>query len=208
MEDAVGVLRAGAIVEDVVFPDIRDYHLRARHHHGRGARHPSPEVIEMPEKFGYIICDAPPLPARRFPDPPSSIFRRCSTMLPQASGRHARRHARLRPGDGANQWGPPEIFQEPQAIFHFLGKPLAQHAVQRHRPARAHRVLRLQATTASRSPSSSPVGRSTRSKACSPPDAAYERATPWRERRHRPCDPPPKLGRCHRLTATAGPAPG
>ena len=23
----------------------------------------------------------------------------------------------------ANQWGPPEAFQEPQEIFHFLGKP-------------------------------------------------------------------------------------
>ena len=23
----------------------------------------------------------------------------------------------------ANQWGPPEIFEEPQPIFHFLGKP-------------------------------------------------------------------------------------
>ena len=99
MDEAVRVLRdQGAIVEDVDLPrHLGLSHLRARHHHRRGARHPSPGGDR--DAGEVRLHDAPPLPARRLPDRRAVSLGRA--LPPQAAGRHARGHARLRPGDDA-----------------------------------------------------------------------------------------------------------
>ena len=121
IDEAVRVLRdLGAIVEDVVFPDIRDYHICGRviitaeaHAIHRG------EVIETPEKFGYTT-------RRRFQ---LGAFLTAEQYLSALRFRRQLQldtRAAMRGYDlvlTANQWGGPEPFEEPQAIFHFLGKP-------------------------------------------------------------------------------------
>ena len=110
----------GAIVEDVVFPDIRDYHICGRviitaEAHAIHRQ----EVIETPEKFGYTT-------RRRFQ---LGAFLTAEQYLSALRFRRKLQQdtrAAMRGYDlvmAANQWGAPEIFEEPQPIFHFLGKP-------------------------------------------------------------------------------------
>ena len=118
---AVEVLRdQGAIVEDVVLPDIRDYHICGRviitvEAHAIHRR----DVIETPEKFGYTT-------RRRFQ---LGAFLSAEQYLSALRFRRKLQQdtrAAMRGYDlvmAANQWGGPEIFEEPQQIFHFLGKP-------------------------------------------------------------------------------------
>ena len=121
MDDAVRVLRdQGAIVEEVVFPDIRDYHICGRvvitaEAHAIHRQ----EVIETPEKFGYTTRRRFQLGAFLTAEQYLSAlrFRRRLQLDTQAA---------MRGYDlimTANHWGAPEIFQEPQPIFHFLDKP-------------------------------------------------------------------------------------
>lgn len=121
IEEAVRVLRdLGAIVEDVVFPDIWDYHACGRviisaEAHAIHRR----DLIERPEKYGYTT-------RRRLQ------FGAFLTAEQYLSALRVRRQlqldtrAAMRGYDlvmTANQWGPPDIFKEPQPIMHFLGKP-------------------------------------------------------------------------------------
>ena len=121
IDEAVEVLRdQGAIVEDVVLPDIRDYHICGRviitvEAHAIHRR----DVIETPEKFGYTT-------RRRFQ---LGAFLSAEQYLSALRFRRKLQQdtrAAMRGYDlvmAANQWGGPEIFEEPQQIFHFLGKP-------------------------------------------------------------------------------------
>ncbi len=121
IDEAVRVLRdLGAIVEEVVFPDIRDYHICGRviitaEAHAIHRR----EVIETPEKFGYTT-------RRRFQ---LGAFLSAEQYLSALRFRRQLQvdtRAAMRGYDlvmTANQWGAPETFEEPQPIFHFLGKP-------------------------------------------------------------------------------------
>jgi len=121
MDEAVRVLREeGAVVEEVVFPDIRDYHICGRvvitvEAHAIHRQ----EVIETPEKFGYTT-------RRRFQ---LGAFLTAEEYLGALRFRRKLQvdtRAAMRGYDlimAPNQWGPPEIFAEPQEIFHFLGKP-------------------------------------------------------------------------------------
>ena len=107
------------IVEEVVFPDIWDYHICGRviitvEAHAIHRQ----EVIETPEKFGYTT-------RRRFQ---LGAFLTAEQYLSAVRFRRKLQvdtRAAMRGYDlvlAPNQWGPPEIFEEPQAIFHFLGK--------------------------------------------------------------------------------------
>ena len=121
IDEAVRVLRdQGAIVEEVVFPDIWDYHICGRviitvEAHAIHRQ----EVIETPEKFGYTT-------RRRFQ---LGAFLTAEQYLSALRFRRKLQldtRAAMRGYDlvmAPNQWGAPEIFEEPQAIFHFLGKP-------------------------------------------------------------------------------------
>jgi aspartyl-tRNA(Asn)/glutamyl-tRNA(Gln) amidotransferase subunit A len=77
------------------------------------------EVIETPEKFGYTT-------RRRFQ---LGAFLTAEQYLGALRFRRQLQvdtRAAMRGYDlimAPNQWGPPEIFEEPQEIFHFLGKP-------------------------------------------------------------------------------------
>ena len=121
IDEAARVLKdLGATVEDVVFPDIWDYHvcgrvvITAEAH----AIHRQ-EVIETPEKFGYTT-------RRRFQ---LGAFLTAEQYLSALRFRRQLQQdtrAAMRGYDlvmAANQWGAPETFGEPQPIFHFLGKP-------------------------------------------------------------------------------------
>jgi aspartyl-tRNA(Asn)/glutamyl-tRNA(Gln) amidotransferase subunit A len=121
IDDAVRVLKdLGAIVEEVIFPDLRDYHICGRviittEAHAVHRQ----EVIETPEKFGYTTRRRFQLGAFISAEQYISAlrFRRQLTLDTRAA---------MRGYDlimSANQWGDPEIFEEPQAVFHFLGKP-------------------------------------------------------------------------------------
>jgi aspartyl-tRNA(Asn)/glutamyl-tRNA(Gln) amidotransferase subunit A len=81
----------------------------------------------------------------------------------------------------ANQWGPPEVFEEPAPIFHFLGKPsLSMPFNVTGQPAAAvccgfdadGLPLAFQL-----------AGRAFDDASVLAAGAAYERATPWRSRR-------------------------
>ncbi len=120
IEEAVRVLRdLGAIVEEVVFPDLRDYHVCGRvvitaEAHAIHRR----DIIERPEKFGYTT-------RRRFQ---LGAFLTAEQYLGALRFRrqlHEQTRAAMRGYDlimTANQWGKPETFDDPP-IFHFLGKP-------------------------------------------------------------------------------------
>jgi aspartyl-tRNA(Asn)/glutamyl-tRNA(Gln) amidotransferase subunit A len=121
IDEAARVLKdLGAIIEDAVFPDIRDYHICGRviittEAHAIHRQ----EVIETPEKFGYTTRRRFQLGAFISAEQYISAlrFRRKLTQDMRTA---------MRGYDlvmTANQWGPPEAFQEPQEIFHFLGKP-------------------------------------------------------------------------------------
>lgn len=179
MEDAVGVLRAlGAIVEDVVFPDIRDYHICGRviitaEAHAIHRR----EVIETPDKFGYTT-------RRRFQLGAFLTAEQYLSALRFRRKLQVDTRAAMRGYDlvmAPNQWGPPEIFQEPQAIFHFLGKPSL---------SMPFNVTGQPALTVCCGFGSDGfplafqlAGRPFDEASVFAAGAAYERATPWRERR-------------------------
>jgi len=121
IDEAVRVLKdLGATVDEVVFPDIRDYHICGRviitvEAHAIHRQ----EVIETPEKFGYTT-------RRRFQ---LGAFLTAEQYLSALRFRRQLQQdtrAAMRGYDlvmAANQWGAPETFGEPQPIFHFLGKP-------------------------------------------------------------------------------------
>jgi aspartyl-tRNA(Asn)/glutamyl-tRNA(Gln) amidotransferase subunit A len=121
IDEAARVLKElGATVEDVVFPDLRDYHICGRvvitaEAHAIHRQ----EVIETPEKFGYTT-------RRRFQ---LGAFLTAENYLSALRFRRQLQQdtrAAMRGYDlvmCANQWGAPETFEEPQPIFHFLGKP-------------------------------------------------------------------------------------
>ena len=110
----------GAIVEDTVFPDLRDYHICGRVIITTDAHaiHRQ-DVIDSPEKFGYTTRRRFQLGAFISAEQYISAlrFRRQLTLDTRAA---------MRGYDlvmAANQWGDPEIVEEPQSVFHFLGKP-------------------------------------------------------------------------------------
>ncbi|MFI5001160.1 MAG: amidase, partial [Reyranellales bacterium] len=121
IDEAVRVLRdQGAVVEDVVFPDLWDYHICGRviitvEAHAIHRQ----EVIETPEKFGYTT-------RRRFQLGAFLTAEQYLSALRFRRKLHQDTRAAMRGYDlimTANQWGAPETFDEPQPIFHFLSKP-------------------------------------------------------------------------------------
>ncbi len=179
MDEAVRVLRdLGAVVDEVVFPDIRDYHICGRviitaEAHAIHRQ----EVIETPEKFGYTTRRRFQLGAFISAEQYLSAlrFRRKLTVDTRAA---------MRGYDlvmTANQWGPPEIFEEPQAIFHFLGKPsLTMPFNVTGQPA----LTVCCGFGADGLPLAFQLaGRAFDEASVFAAGAAYERATPWRDRR-------------------------
>ncbi len=180
MEEAVGVLREqGAIVEEVVFPDIWDYHICGRviittEAHAIHRQ----EVIETPEKFGYTTRRRFQLGAFLTAEQYLSAVRFRRKL--QVDTREAMRGYDL--VLTANQWGGPETFEEPQPIFHFLGKPsLSMPFNVTGQPALS--------VCCGFSSDGFPMafqlaGRAFDEASVFAAGAAYERATPWRM--HRP----------------------
>lgn len=121
MDDAVRVFRdLGAEVVEVEFPNIWDYHICGRTIITTEAHaiHRQ-EVIETPEKFGYTT-------RRRFQLGAFLTAEQYISALRFRRQLHQETKAAMRGFDlvmTANQWGAPEKFEEPQPIFHFLGKP-------------------------------------------------------------------------------------
>src|SRR5215813_3154951 len=121
MDEAVRVLKdLGAVVHEVVFPDLFDYHICGRviittEAHAIHRQ----EVIETPEKFGYTT-------RRRFQLGAFITAEQYISALRFRRQLHQDMKAAMRGYDlvmTANHWGAPEGFEEPQPIFHFLGKP-------------------------------------------------------------------------------------
>jgi len=179
MEDAVRVFRdLGAVVEEVAFPDVRDYHICGRviitaEAHAIHRR----DVIERPEKFGYTT-------RRRFQLGAFISAEQYISALRFRRKLHQDTHEAMRGYDlvmTANHWGAPEIFEEPQQIFHFLGKPsLTMPFNVTGQPAATVCCgfgadgLPLAFQLAGRAFDEASVFAA---------GAAYERATPWRQRR-------------------------
>jgi aspartyl-tRNA(Asn)/glutamyl-tRNA(Gln) amidotransferase subunit A len=179
IDEAVRMLKElGATVDEVVFPDIRDYHICGRviitvEAHAIHRQ----EVIETPEKFGYTTRRRFQLGAFFTAEQYISAlrFRRQLTLDTRAA---------MRGYDlvmTANHWGAPEKFEEPQSIFHFLGKPsLTMPFNVTGQPAaticcgfgRDGFPLSFQL-----------AGRAFDEASVFAAGSAYERATPWRERR-------------------------
>jgi aspartyl-tRNA(Asn)/glutamyl-tRNA(Gln) amidotransferase subunit A len=120
IDETVRVLRdLGAVVEDAVFPDIRDYHICGRVIITAEAHaiHRS-DVIATPEKFGYTT-------RRRFQ---LGAFLTAEQYLRTLRFRRKLQldtKAAMRGYDlvlTANHYGAPEKLEDPP-IFHFLGKP-------------------------------------------------------------------------------------
>lgn len=121
IDEAVRVLRdLGATVEDVAFPDLRDYHICGRviitaEAHAVHRR----DVIERPEVFGYTT-------RRRFQLGAFLSAEQYMSALRFRRQLHQEMRAVTRGYDlvmTSNQWGAPDRFEEPQPIFHFFGKP-------------------------------------------------------------------------------------
>ncbi|MBS0549125.1 MAG: amidase [Proteobacteria bacterium] len=180
IDEAVRVLEdQGAIVEEVVFPDIRDYHVCGRviitvEAHAIHRR----DVIERPEKFGYTTLRRFQLGAFFTAEQyiGAQRFRRQLTLDTRAA---------MRGYDlvmTANHWGPPETFGEPQPIFHFLGKPsLTMPFNVTGQPA----ATICCGFSADGLPLAFQLAGRAFDEACViAAGAAYERATPWRG--HRP----------------------
>ena len=179
LSEAVRVLRdLGAIVDEVVFPDIRDYHICGRviitvEAHAIHRQ----EVIETPEKFGYTT-------RRRFQ---LGAFLSAEQYLSALRFRRKLQldtRAAMRGYDlvmTANHWGAPETFEEPQPIFHFLGKPsLTMPFNVTGQPA----LTVCCGFGSDGFPLSFQLaGRPFDEASVFAAGAAYERATPWRERR-------------------------
>ena len=180
MEEAVRVMRdLGATVDEVIFPDIRDYHICGRviittEAHAIHRR----DVIERPEKFGYTTRRRFQLGAFLSAEQYLSALRFRRKL--QQDTREAMRGYDL--VMTANQWGPPEGFEDPAQIFHFLGKPsLSMPFNVTGQPAAAvccgfdAQGLPLAFQLAGRAFDDASVLAA---------GSAYERATPWRS--HRP----------------------
>ncbi|MFO1087743.1 MAG: amidase [Reyranellaceae bacterium] len=179
IDEAVRVLRdLGAIVEDVVFPDIWDYHICGRviitvEAHAIHRQ----EVIETPEKFGYTT-------RRRFQLGAFLTSEQYLSALRFRRKLQVDTRAAMRGYDlvmTANHWGAPEIFQEPQSIFHFFGKAsLTMPFNVTGQPA----LTVCCGFGGDGFPLSFQLaGRPFDEASVLAAGAAYERATPWRERR-------------------------
>lgn len=179
IDDAIRVLKdLGAVVEDVAFPDIRDYHICGRvvitaEAHAIHRQ----EVIETPEKFGYTT-------RRRFQ---LGAFLSAEQYLSAMRFRrqlHQDTRAAMRGYDlilAANHWGAPEAFEEPQPIFHFLGKPsLSMPFNVTGQPAA---TICCGFSSDGLPLSFQLAGRAFDEASVIAAGAAYERATPWRDRR-------------------------
>jgi aspartyl-tRNA(Asn)/glutamyl-tRNA(Gln) amidotransferase subunit A len=121
IDEAVRVLKdLGATVDDVVFPDLRDYHICGRvvitvEAHAIHRQ----EVIETPQLFGYTT-------RRRFQLGAFLTAEQYLSALRFRRQLQQETRAAMRGYDlimAANQWGKPETWGEPQPVFHFLGKP-------------------------------------------------------------------------------------
>jgi len=121
IDEAVRVLKdLGAVVEDVVFPDIWDYHICGRviittEAHAIHRQ----DLIATPEKFGYTT-------RRRFQLGAFISAEQYIGALRFRRQLHQDTRAAMRGYDlvmTANHWGAPEAFAEPQPVFHFLDKP-------------------------------------------------------------------------------------
>jgi aspartyl-tRNA(Asn)/glutamyl-tRNA(Gln) amidotransferase subunit A len=121
IDEAVRVLKElGAVVEEVVFPDIWDYHICGRviittEAHAIHRK----DIIATPEKFGYTT-------RRRFQLGAFITAEQYISTLRFRRKLHQDTREAMRGYDlvmTANHWGAPEEFEEPQPIFHFLGKP-------------------------------------------------------------------------------------
>lgn len=179
MDDAVRVLRdLGAIVDEVNFPDIRDYHICGRviittEAHAIHRR----DVIERPEKFGYTT-------RRRFQLGAFISAEQYLSALRFRRKLHQDTREAMRGYDlvmTANHWGAPEIFEEPQTVFHFLGKPsLTMPFNVTGQPA----ATVCCGFSADGLPLAFQLaGRAFDEASVFAAGAAYERATPWRSRR-------------------------
>jgi aspartyl-tRNA(Asn)/glutamyl-tRNA(Gln) amidotransferase subunit A len=180
IDEAVRVLKdLGATVDEVVFPDIRDYHICGRviitvEAHAIHRQ----EVIETPEKFGYTTRRRFQLGAFFTAEQYISAlrFRRQLTLDTRAA---------MRGYDlvmTANHWGAPDKFAEPQPIFHFLGKPsLAMPFNVTGQPAA---TICCGFGSDGFPLSFQLAGRAFDEASVFAAGSAYERATPWRA--HRP----------------------
>lgn len=179
LEDAVRVFRdLGAIVEEVTFPDILDYHICGRviittEAHAVHRR----DVIERPEKFGYTT-------RRRFQLGAFISAEQYISALRFRRKLYQDTREAMRGYDlvmTANHWGAPEIFEEPQPIFHFLGKPsLTMPFNVTGQPA----ATVCCGFSADGLPLAFQLaGRAFDEESVFAAGAAYERATPWRQRR-------------------------
>jgi aspartyl-tRNA(Asn)/glutamyl-tRNA(Gln) amidotransferase subunit A len=180
IDEAVRVLKdLGATVDEVVLPDIRDYHICGRviitvEAHAIHRQ----EVIETPEKFGYTTRRRFQLGAFLTAEQYISAlrFRRQLTLDTRAA---------MRGYDlvmTANHWGAPDKFEEPQPIFHFLGKPsLAMPFNVTGQPAA---TICCGFGSDGFPLSFQLAGRAFDEASVFAAGSAYERATPWRS--HRP----------------------
>ena len=179
MDDAVRVFRdLGALVDEVTFPDIRDYHICGRviittEAHAIHRR----DVIERPEKFGYTT-------RRRFQLGAFISAEQYLSTLRFRRKLHQDTREAMRGYDlvmTANHWGAPEIFEEPQTVFHFLGKPsLTMPFNVTGQPA----ATVCCGFSADGLPLAFQLaGRAFDEASVFAAGAAYERATPWRSRR-------------------------
>lgn len=121
LDEAVRVLKdLGAVVEEVVFPDLWSYHISGRiilsvEAHAIHRR----DIIERPEKFGYTT-------RRRFQIGAFFSGEQYLSALRFRRQLQQETRAAMRGYDlvmMASQWGPPEPADEVPVIFHFLGKP-------------------------------------------------------------------------------------
>jgi aspartyl-tRNA(Asn)/glutamyl-tRNA(Gln) amidotransferase subunit A len=179
IDEAVRVLKdLGATVDEVVFPDIWDYHICGRtiitvEAHAIHRQ----EVIETPEKFGYTTRRRFQLGAFLTAEQYISAlrFRRQLTL----DTRPAMRGYDL--VMTANHWGAPDKFEEPQPIFHFFGKPsLTMPFNVTGQPAA---TICCGFGSDGFPLSFQLAGRAFDEASVFAAGAAYERATPWRKKR-------------------------
>jgi len=180
IDEAVRVLRdLGAIVEEVVFPDLWDYHICGRviitvEAHAIHRQ----EVIETPQSFGYTT-------RRRFQLGAFLTAEQYVSALRFRRQLQLDTRAAMRGYDlilAANQWGPPEPFKEPQPIFHFLDK--ASFAMPFNVTGQPALTLCCGFGSDSFPLAFQLVGRPFDEASVFAAGAAFERATPWRL--HRP----------------------
>jgi aspartyl-tRNA(Asn)/glutamyl-tRNA(Gln) amidotransferase subunit A len=179
IDEAIRVLKdLGAAVDEVEFPSIWDYHICGRtiitveahaiHRH---------DVIERPEVFGYTTRRRFQLGAFLTAEQYISALRfRRQLTLDTRAAMHGYDLVMT-----ANHWGAPETFEEPQPIFHFLGKPSL---------TMPFNVTGQPAATVCCGFSSDGLplsfqlaGRAFDEASVFTAGAAYERVTPWRDKR-------------------------